>query len=141
MRRAHQLHVPADLIFSCRADDVLMLPEITRLRQEANDEETSNSKGVKGLRSCTLLLTSKTPNESPPFPDIVMDEEEQLKQLPSNLVVQRDHLSPDLVQLAESKMPPPCRIVVSGPSGFNAAVRSLLLEAHGQDDAITILEA
>jgi len=35
----------------------------------------------------------------------------------------------------------PCRVVVSGPSSFNAAAREMLSELAVDNDSITILEA
>lgn len=54
--RKKQLHIPFDLIFSCREDDVLMLSEIIQLLQEAHGHEGDTN--TKGLRHCILLLTT-----------------------------------------------------------------------------------
>jgi len=70
-RKQEQLHIPIDMILSCRSDDVLLLPEIKHYCQEANDfvasrravgeepqEQEEMPPVTKGLRHCTLLLTT-----------------------------------------------------------------------------------
>ena len=143
-RRIEQLHVPIDLVLSCRSDDVLMLPEITNLCQEASDFSAANPDApiVKGLRRCTLLLTDATPSQSSPFPDFSGSEAElaELQSKP-NARALHTRLSSELVLEAMSHMPMPCRVVVSGPSAFNAAAREMLIKIDVDADAITVLEA
>ena len=150
-KRLSQLHVPIDVILSCRTDDVLMLPEIIGYCQQANDFETSNPQArvVKGVRYCTLLLTGE--NKNPPvttdcpFPEADLSSQaDQLTTLNAlaNARVVHSRLTPSLVANAFQTMSKPCRVVVSGPSGFNSAARKMLLGAANVDeDAITILEA
>lgn len=139
MKRSQQLHVPIDLILSCRADDVLLLPDIVHLCREGN-----HASGTKGLRRCTLLLTStESCKEQCPFPNVSTDsiegEVEELRNLPNGSVLNK-RMSSELVLEAVSQMPKPCRVVVSGPSGFNSAARKMLLEANEDETTITILE-
>ena len=55
--------------------------------------------------------------------------------------VLESRLEQQIVTESLSRMPQPCRIVVSGPSGFNAAARGMLIAAGVSHDNITILEA
>jgi hypothetical protein len=50
-------------------------------------------------------------------------------------------LNVDLIKKMVSNLILPCRVVVSGPSAFNSAVRLMLLESKLDEDYITILEA
>ena len=96
-----------------------------------------------GLRRCTLLLTNKGPPvPSPLFAEGGRHETEcaTLQSLPNAQVV-RTRLALPLVSEAMSRMPKPCRVVVSGPSSFNAAAREMLSELAVNTDSITILEA
>lgn len=143
MNRSQQLHVPIDLILSCRNDDVLMLPDIIQRSREGNDEAKSKN-NTKGLRRSTLLLTGANESiESCPFPDCLPTTEGELDELHSlpNGRVLNTRLTLELVSEAVSQMPLPCRVVVSGPSGFNSAARGMLVQTNVAEDAITILEA
>ena len=97
-----------------------------------------------GLRRCTLLLTGKGPPlASPLFADGGVSHEaecEKLQSLPNAQVV-RSRLTQALVSEAVARMPTPLRVVVSGPSSFNAAAREMLSELAVDNDSITILEA
>ena len=104
----------------------------------------------KGVRRATLLLTGQgSPPEACPFPDVdgfpdsVSNTEAELEKLRSlpNARVLPTRLTPELVAEAMAQMPRPCRVVVSGPSGFNNAARGMLLSAGVTDDSITVLEA
>ena len=141
----NRLQVPVDLMLSCRADDVLMLPQITQWCQEACDLAQSSPEAAitSGVRNCTLLLSDAiTSPETPPFPDVTVSEAEleKLQQLP-NACVLNARLSLELLSDALSKMPMPCRVVVSGPSSYNAAAREMLTKLSVQDEAITILNS
>ena len=63
-----------------------------------------------------------------------------LNNLPNGQVLE-SRLEQQIVTESLSRMPQPCRIVVSGPSGFNAAARGMLIAAGVSHDNITILEA
>jgi ferredoxin-NADP reductase len=134
--RRQQLHVPIDAVLSFRADDVLLVDEVAeRCRQHLRDAR-------KGLRRATLLLTS--PNEGPaPFPKCTRGTaalaEAALREV-ENASVQRSRLSAAIVAEAIERMPKPCRVVVSGPSGFNSAAREMLSRVVDQD-SVTVLSA
>jgi Thioredoxin-like [2Fe-2S] ferredoxin/Oxidoreductase FAD-binding domain len=164
-KRSQQLHVPVDLILSCRIDDVLMLPDIVTYSREGSAMMAGPSAVAvtKGLRSSTLLLTDKNNNNSnnntaaagapvnnndkgkctAPFPGFVDNPTalDELRALPNARVLNDIRLNIELVIEAVGRMSMPCRVVVSGPSGFNGAARSLLLDAGVDVEAITILEA
>ena len=58
-----------------------------------------------------------------------------------NAAVVRARLDGALLREAYARMPRPCRVVVSGPDGFNAACRSALLDLVDDADDVTILAA
>ena len=53
--------------------------------------------------------------------------------LPNGQVLE-SRLEQQIVTESLSRMPQPCRIVVSGPSGFNAAARGMLIAAGVSHD-------
>ena len=111
--------------------------------EDANATPPTDHGATVGLRRCTLLLTAKAPPPpSPPFADGANHETkcDKLQGLP-NAQILRTRLTPELVSEAMSRMPVPCRIVVSGPSSFNGAAREMLSELAVDNDSITILEA
>ena len=133
--RRDQLHVPIDLVYSCREDDVLMLPQLAQWCRDGGD--------ASGVRTCTLLLT---PANAQPgcFGDAAggtaADAEESLQSLP-NVRILRSQLSAEVVMEATGRMPPPCRVVVSGPGPFNLAAKRMLAELNVDDEGVTILSA
>jgi hypothetical protein len=134
--RRWQLRVPIDLLFSCREDDVLLLPEIAQWCRDGED---------KGLRHCTLMLTPPNADGAPPFPDVAAgvgdgQAAEQALEGVANAGIVRSRLSPALVTEAVGRLARPCRVVVSGPGGFNTAARELLAGLV-EDEEITILAA
>ena len=136
--RRDQLHVPIDLVLSCREDDVLLLPQIAQWCREGDE--------ARGVRQCTLLLTPAANANAPPFPTASAGdayEAESLLQGLSNVRVLRTRLSADLVSEAFARMPQPCRILVSGPGAFNSAARAMLAELieDDVDEQVTILSA
>lgn len=136
----HQLCVPLDLILSCREDDVLLLPEILTFCKESLEMGDA-----VGIRRCTLLLTQATEESArAPFKDFTSSKSEELlealESLP-NVKIRRKRLSQRTVAKALSKMPEPCRVVVSGPGGFNSASRDMLSDEGFPDASVTILEA
>lgn len=144
-QRRSQMQVPMDLVLSCRADDILFLPEITMLCKQSQEESD-----IRGVRNCTLLLTkgeeaSTCGGFTPPFDAFSGQSEVEsmlnaLDKLPNAEVI-HSRLAPEMAAKALSRMPHPCRIVVSGPSGFNGAVRDMLRTLNVKDDQLTILEA
>jgi len=98
------------------------------------------SEGRKGLMMCTLLLTESQAEAVAPFPDAENAKISDFAAL-DNTSVLETRLSTELLSKELSKMRSPCRIVVSGPEGYNSAVRNMLLSSGVDKDAITILEA
>lgn len=134
--RRDQLHVPIDLLLSCREDDVLLLPQIAQWCRDGD--------GARGVRECTLLLTPSVSATAPPFPAAQVGdaaEAESLMHDLENVQVLRTRLSADLVAKALERMPQPCRVVVSGPGEFNTAARTMLAELIDIEEQVTILSA
>ena len=137
--RRDQLHVPIDLVFSCREDDVLLLPQIAQWCREGD--------GARGLRTCTLLLTPPVCVDALPFPDTLAGDAAEAESLLHNLAnarVLRARLSADVLAESLGRMPQPCRVVVSGPGEFNTACRTMLEElmaAQQVEEQVTILSA
>ena len=133
-----QLHVPIDVVLSCREDDVLLLPELARWCGDGDGGEAS------GVRHCALLLTPPANAREPPFPDApaggAAEAERALHGL-ANARVVRSRLNPTILAEAFARMPQPCRVVVSGPGGFNSAAREMLLELVDDEEQITTLSA
>ena len=99
-----------------------------------------------GVRQATLLLTPAVNSHAPPpFPDGFetgdgADADRLLRDVP-NARVLRQRLGADLVTGAYRRMPPPCRVIVSGPGGFNAAAREMLAKVVDVEEWVTILSA
>lgn len=95
-----------------------------------------------GLRRCSVLLTAASGAE-PIFPDAPSgggaEAERELGGL-ENAAVLRSRLTPEIVADAVRRMPPPCRVVVSGPAGFNSAARGMLAELVDENH-VTVLAA
>ena len=129
--RRDQLHVPIDLVYSCREDDVLMLPQLATWCRDGGGGDAS------GVRRCTLLLT---PANAQPgcFGDAAggtaAEAEELLQSLP-NVRIVRSQLSAEVVMEATGRMAQPCRVVVSGPGPFNLAAKRMLAELNVDDEA------
>lgn len=131
--RRDQLQVPVDAIFSFREDDVLCIPQIAEYCRGGEKD---------GVRNATLLLTAK--NADPPiFSGVkcgdLVEAESALGHL-SNARILRSRLTAELVAEAVQKMPTPCRVVVSGPDGFNSAAREML-KGRIPEDQVTVLSA
>ena len=130
-----QLLVPIDLVLSCREDDVLMLPQIAQWCRAGE---------ARGLRNCTLLLTAAVANkDAAPFPEAPDgDEQEDTDSLRglANARLLRSRLDSDIVAEAVLRMPKPCRVVVSGPDGFNSAARQMLAGLINTEN-VTVLSA
>ncbi|CAD7930307.1 unnamed protein product [Amoebophrya sp. A25] len=156
-----------EVIAWCREGAGLPDPEAsssTSNNRRANDEPV----GTRGLRSCVLHITkeaasaptcvntntegtentnSTTINYSRPFSRSESDAEEVERQLsvfqelPNARVVEW-RLDQKTIKQAVKRMPQPCRVVVSGPTEFNAAARRMLLDTGMlKEDALTILTA
>ena len=111
--------------------------------EEAKAAPPTDHGATVGLRHCTLLLTGKGPPLPSPLFATGVDHQTECDKLQSlpNAQVLRTRLTLGLVSEAMSRMPVPCRVVVSGPSSFNAAAREMLSELAVDNESITILEA
>mmetsp|Transcript_64437 Transcript_64437/g.119858 ORF Transcript_64437/g.119858 Transcript_64437/m.119858 type:complete len:613 (+) Transcript_64437:101-1939(+) len=150
-KKSEQMRVPIDVVFSCRRDDILMLGEITQWCQEAleNDQNSRDPPPFRGIRHCTLLLTEPVgAGQSTPFSTagttFESDQAAELElfsSLPNSSLVY-GRVSLELLAESVSKMPQMCRVVVSGPAGFNTTVRELLLSSDMvREPQLTILTA
>jgi len=128
--------MPVSIIYSCRKDDVCCVEDLMAWCKLG----LGNNGAPKGLARCTLLLTEAQAGAVVPFPSAKVAGLAEFEAL-SNTSVRDNRLSPELLRDELSKMPSPCRIVVSGPETYNAAVRSMLLSNGVNKDSITILEA
>lgn len=132
--RGNQLRVPIDALLSFRDDDVLHLPYIADCCRQGTE---------RGLRRCTLLLTPASAAGPPHFADAAGgDGDEAARELRglANATILQSRITPSIVADAIARMPPPCRVVVSGPDGFNTAARSMLSRLV-DDDQVTVLSA
>ena len=148
---------PIDVLLSFREDDVLMLPELTSWCREGAAGPVSSPYGMthEGVRHCTVFLTppavkpSGDPSGDPsglPFPNHLhgssTDADNALASLAKFADVRRGRrLDAEIVEAAVARMPPPVRVVVSGPSAFNGAAREYLRELMDVEKHVTILAA
>ena len=130
--RRQQLLIPIDVILSFREDDVLHLKETAKY---CRDEK-------RGVRNCTVLLTAKNA-EAPLFPDAscggTLHAQAAVEGV-SNARILRSRLRFQIVSEAVARMPKPCRVIVSGPAGFNNCARAMLKRLIDTDN-VTILAA
>lgn len=121
------INSPIRLVHSCRSDDVLMSFELLDWC----------TKGL--LKSWTLLLTEAEAGMTP-FPDVQDADLTNCASTP-NVAILRSRVSCELIRKELNFCPRPCRVLVSGPAGFNAACQSMLREVGFESDAVTILSA
>ena len=91
------------------------------------------------------MLTPPSGDGAPPFPEVaagVGDAQAAERALEgiANASIVRSRLSAALVTEAVGRLTRPCRVVVSGPGGFNTAARELLAGLV-EDEEITVLAA
>lgn len=140
-----QLGVPIDLVFSCREDDILLLPQIKGYCEEGME----SSSNYRGLRSCTILISKakQVSNEEVPFgkggtvAETGTTTLSDLKSLANVTLMHGTRLSKSIVSNAIDKMTQPCRVVVSGPDQYNKAAREYLGGCGFDMDCVTILSA
>jgi hypothetical protein len=131
--RRDQLRVPVDAVVSFREDDALLVPQLAQWCRDGGDE--------RGVRQCTVLLTSANACE-PPFPDApTCDDAESALHGLANARVLRTRLSSTIVSEAYARMPRPCRVVVSGPGAFNTVASRMLAEIVDDEESVTVLSA
>lgn len=129
------------VVYCCRSDDVLLLPELAGWCRE------------KALESCVVFVTDAAPSAAesspppppPPFPDGPdTDVAAAFAGLDNAAVVagrlSLERLSAELGCI-ESPVGKPRRVVVSGPAGFNKATKQMLDQCGVESEAVTILEA
>ena len=145
--RRDQMHVPIDVVLSCREDDVLLVPQIAQWCRDGGEGEA----GVRGVRNCMLLLTPPNKHE-PPFASAAAAAEAEaargdaseaegaLHGLP-NARIRRTQLCAEVLLEATARMPSPCRVIVSGPGPFNVAAQRMLGELGVDEDDVTVLSA
>ena len=135
-----QLKVPIDVIYSCREDDVLLLPQIAKWCHEYGETENTESKGI---RHFTLLLT-RANSDTKPYPSTQRGNGEeaalQLQEL-CNTHILHERLNTNLVVSALQCCAQPCRVLVSGPASYNEATRSMLTGLVEVDEQVTVLSA
>eukprot|EP00929_Paragymnodinium_shiwhaense_P040963 TRINITY_DN21305_c0_g1_i3.p1 TRINITY_DN21305_c0_g1~~TRINITY_DN21305_c0_g1_i3.p1 ORF type:complete len:388 (+),score=56.30 TRINITY_DN21305_c0_g1_i3:569-1732(+) len=119
---------PVSLMYSCRADDILMSSEILEWCKQAD------------VLRCTITVTEVNDEASPPFPNVKSINLQTLQEEPK-FVLKESRVTAALLQENLSILPGPCRVLVSGPEAFNAAVRGMLQELDVQPEAVTILSA
>ena len=131
-----QVRVPIDVVLSYRQDDVLLLGQLAKWCRAGKGQET------EGVRHCTLLLTDAN-TDTAPYPDAPADDgEHAIRALEglTNARVVRSRITPAIVSEALARMPHRCRVVVSGPGGFNSATRTMLANII-DDSHVTVLSA
>ena len=126
-----QLKVPVDVVLSCREDDPLLVEDVAAWCAEEGD--------AAGLRRATVLVTPE--GAGPPQFAAAAKAADAVLAASPNAAVVRARLDGALLREAYARMPRPCRVVVSGPDGFNAACRSALLDLVDDADDVTILAA
>ena len=146
--RSAQLPCPIDLIFSCREDDILHLPQIRNYCIEWT--KMQNPRKLKGLRNFTLLLTDKKEdgeNIPPYYRDFNSENDEShnydeiLKDVPNAKVLKSQRLNEAIIANAIEKLKEPYRIIVSGPDTFNNAARIFLDSCEVDSTRVTMLSA
>ena len=124
--------MPIDAVLSFREDDLPCAEQIAGLCADG------------GLRRATVLLTEASPGGPAPFAAAAgvgdaAAAERALRGV-ENASVVRGRLTADAVAEAVARMPQPCRCVVSGNEGFNAAARSFLSRVIDAE-RVTVLAA
>ena len=125
------------LVYSCRSDDALLIPELAGWCRS----------GL--LERCVVLLTDPRPHSPAPaaalapvpFPEVAPTDAAAALAAVDNASCIRGRLSLGLLRAELQRMDRPRRVVVSGPAGFNGAARGLLEQCGVEADAVTILSA
>ena len=123
---------PVRVMFSCRADDALLIPELAGWCRDG------------ALARCSVLLTPAQPGATAPFPHVADTDVAAAFDGLDNAVCVHERLSLELLRAELFDMAKPLRVVVSGPEGFNAACKRMLkqIDEHNLGaDAVTILSA
>jgi len=122
---------PVHVMYSCRSDDALLVPELAGWCKDGS------------LARCTVLVTPAHAAAAAPFPDVADVDVASAFATVDSAVCVNARLSPELVRAELSQMQKPHRVVVSGPEGFNAAVKAMLSQIDDElgAAAVTVLSA
>ncbi|KAL7477570.1 hypothetical protein ACHAW6_003374 [Cyclotella cf. meneghiniana] len=126
-----RLLVPIHVFLSCRKDDILLLPQIAKC--------CHTSTPTSGVQDFTLFVTNDN-SDVPLFPETGGDNPEEVLDGIPNTRIFYSRVTSDMISDTLERMPKPCRIVVSGPDGFNQSARDMLADIV-ETDHITILSA
>ena len=125
------INQPISVIYSCRTDDALLIPELASWCREG------------ALTRCSVLLTAPQPARAP-FPEAAdVDVAAAFADVDNAEFHVNARLSPETLQAELSLLKPPLRVVVSGPESFNGACKSMLkrIDENLGAEAVTILSA
>ena len=124
-------NTPVHVMYSCRSDDALLVPELAGWCKDGS------------LARCTVLVTPAHAAAAAPFPDVADVDVASAFATVDSAVCVNARLSPELVRAELSQMQKPHRVVVSGPEGFNAAVKAMLSQIDDElgAAAVTVLSA
>ena len=120
-----------DAFLSFRENDVLMLSEIERWCRLGLDDECD------GIRQCTFFITSES-KDSAIFPEVQSTDVETLLADVPNARVVNSRLDFDIISENARQMTRPCRLLVSGPEGFNKAARAMLDDIFHEDEIVVL---
>ncbi len=113
------LNLAIRLIYACREDDVTMIDRLCKW---------CSAEGNSGLQQCLLALSSSSSSAKKlPYPNAARKDLETFQSL-SNVSVLRSRVTREAIarELKALQALGPCKVVVSGPETFNAAVRGFL---------------
>jgi len=123
--------IPVTLIYSCRADDVLVAPELDFWALDHGEQH----------RKAVLALTEPVDTASPPFPGAAAPLKTQLDKACSGLRIVEGRVSEELLFGELDDLPKPIRTVVCGPEAMNVAIEKLLVHSPcAASLQITVLE-
>lgn len=125
---------PVSVIYSCRADDALLIDEMARLCRDG------------ALARCTVLQTAPAAHAgaAAPFPAVADTDVAAAFSELDNAVCVNARLSLELLRAELFYLAKPLRVVVSGPESFNAACTSMLKQIDEDGlgaEAVTVLSA
>ncbi len=131
-----QLRVPMDVVISFREDDVLLAEDLSRWCQ---------GDGFNGIRNLIILVTPPQQSaDTPPFASSTSSVDDHLNTMSEmpNVKIMISRIDRSVMRdVCNHARPQPCRIVVSGPGGFNMAVKGMLDEFIDDERFITVLAA
>jgi ferredoxin-NADP reductase len=122
---------PVSVIYSCRRDDALLIPELAGYCHD------------QSIERCLVLVTAAAQSSHPPaFSNVAnTDVAAAFAGLDNAVCAQDTRLSEVLLRGELELLQKPLRVVVSGPEGFNAAAKQMLNSLGVEPEAVTILSA